>query len=114
MLSIYHNVTGEEVYCWPINGLEGYIQKGKFADNEHPISWVVIYRYDVNDPRRILMNIGDLLVHVPFIERLRWKEYFIGLEPELKGLDKILFCDLRITEQRNYFLQYWKDKNQIN
>lgn len=110
LLGLYHFVTEDEIYCWPINSKEGYIQQGKFRDKENPVNWALIYRYDPDGSKRVLMNIGDLLVHVPLRERLKWKKYFIGLEMDFKNLDKILFCDLRIPEEKDYFLQFWKER----
>ena len=110
LLSLYHFLTEDGIYCWPINSREGYIQHGSFGDKENPLSWVLIYQYDPDGSKRVLMNIGDLLVHVPFRERLKWKKYFIGLEMDFKNLDRILFCDLRVPEQRDYFLQFWKER----
>jgi hypothetical protein len=109
LVNLYHTVTDDGIYCWPINTSEGYIQQGKFGDKENPISWALVYRYDPTQTETIMMNIGDLLVHVPFRERLKWKQYFLGLQPDFKDLDKILFCNFRIPEQRDFFVQFWKD-----
>jgi hypothetical protein len=110
LLGLYHFETVDEIYCWPINSREGYIQQGKFGDKENPLNWALIYRYDPDGSKRVLMNIGDLLVHVPLRERLKWKKYFIGLETDFKNLDKILFCDLLVPEEKDYFLQFWKER----
>jgi hypothetical protein len=29
---------------------------------------------------------------------------------DFKNLDRILFCDLRVPEERDYFLQFWKER----
>jgi hypothetical protein len=67
LFSLYDFVNEDEIFCWPTNSSEGIIQQGKFADKENPISWVLIYRIPA-DPRKLVMNVGDFLVHVPFKE----------------------------------------------
>lgn len=113
LLSLYDFVNEDEIFCWPTNSREGYIQQGKFADKENPISWALIYRYryDLDDTKKIVMNVGDLLVQVPFRQRLEWKKYFIGLATELKSVNRVLFCDLRIPEERDYFVEFWKERS---
>lgn len=110
LLSLYDFMTEDGIYSWPINGREGYIQQGKFKDKENPISWALIYRYDPDGAKKILMKVGDLLMHVPFRQRLEWKKYFVGLETEFKNADNLLFCDLRISEERDNFVQFWQER----
>ncbi len=110
LLGLYDFMTLDGIYCWRINGRDGYIQQGKFKDKENPISWAIIYQHDSDGAKKILMNLGDLLVHVPFRKRLEWKEYFVGLETEFKNAHKLLFCDLLIPEERDYFVRFWKER----
>jgi hypothetical protein len=54
------------------------------------------------------MNFGDLLVHVPYTERLKWKKYL--LKVELENLTKLLFYDLKIPKERDSYVQFWKER----
>ena len=92
------------IYFWPINDREGIIQKGDFIIKETTLSWAIIYRRYAKNKRKIIMNFGDLLVHVPYTERLKWKKYL--LEVELENLTNLLFYDLKIPKERDSYVQF--------
>jgi hypothetical protein len=71
-------------------------------------SWAIIYRRYAKNKRKSIMNFGDLLVHVPYTERLKWKKYL--LEVELENLTKLLFYDLKIPKERDSYVQFWKER----
>lgn len=96
------------IYYWPINEREGYIQKGEFKNKDTTFSWAIIYRHYPKDKKKTIMNFGDLLVHVPNKERLKWKKYV--LKAELDNLIKLLFYDLKIPDERDSYVQFWKER----
>ena len=96
------------IYYWPINDREGYIQKGEFKNKETTLSWAIIYRHYTKNKKKIIMNFGDLLVHVPYTERLKWKKYLVKVE--LENLTKLLFYDLNIPEERDSYVKFWKER----
>ena len=56
------------------------------------------------------MNFGDLLVHVPHTERLKWKKYLVKME--LETMTKLLFYDLKVPRERNSYVQFWKERTE--
>ena len=74
LLDLYMGAIDARIYYWPINDREGYTQKGEYKNKEKTLSWAIIYRHYAKNKRKIIMNLGDLLVHVPCTERLKWKK----------------------------------------
>ena len=108
LFDLYMDAIDARIYYWPINDREGIIQKGDFKIKETTLSWAIIYRHYAKNKRKIIMNFGDLLVHVPYTERLKWKKYL--LEVELENLTKLLFYDLKIPKERDSYIQFWKER----
>lgn len=108
LFDLYVGAIDTRIYYWPINDREGYIQKGEFKNKDTTFSWAIIYRHHPKDKKKTIMNFGDLLVHVPYTERLKWKKYHI--KAELDHLGKLLFYDLKIPDQRDSYVQFWKGR----
>ncbi len=86
---------------------KGLIQQGQFT-NKDSTAWAIIYRHYAKDKMKMVTNLGDLLIHVPNRERLKWKKYFI--RAELDSLAKLLFYDLKIPEERASYVHFWKER----
>ena len=108
LFDLYMGAIDARIYYWPINDREGIIQKGDFKIKETTLSWAIIYRRYTKNKRKIIMNFGDLLVHVPYTERLEWKKYLVKVE--LENLTKLLFYDLKIPKERDSYVQFWKER----
>ena len=108
LFDLYMGAIDARIYYWPINDREGIIQKGDFKIKETTLSWAIIYRRYAKNKRKSIMNFGDLLVHVPYTERLKWKKYLVKVE--LENLTKLLFYDLKIPEERDSYVQFWKER----
>jgi len=108
LFDLYMGAIDARIYYWPINDREGIIQKGDFKNKETTLSWAIIYRRYAKNKRKSIMNFGDLLVHVPYTERLKWKKYLVKVE--LENLTKLLFYDLKIPEERDSYVQFWKER----
>jgi hypothetical protein len=99
-----------ETYCWQINTREGYIQEGKFGDKHNYLKWTWIYRHITDDPTKVRMNLGDLLVLVPL---LQWKKYFVALDFGNQSQTiraEILFANLKEAGERLVYLRYWEER----
>ena len=108
LFDLYMGAIDARIYYWPINDREGYIQKGEFKNKETTLSWAIIYRHYTKNKKKSIMNFGDLLVHIPYTERLKWKKYLVKVE--LKNLTKLLFYDLKIPEERDSYVKFWKER----
>ena len=108
LFDLYMGAIDARIYYWPINDREGIIQKGDFKNKETTLSWAIIYRRYAKNKRKSIMNFGDLLVHVPYTERLKWKKYLVKVE--LENLTKLLFYDLKIPKERDSYVQFWKER----
>ena len=108
LFDLYMGAIDARIYYWPINDREGYIQKGEFKNKETTLSWAIIYRHYTKNKKKSIMNFGDLLVHVPYTERLKWKKYLVKVE--LENLTKLLFYDLKIPKERDFYVQLWKER----
>ena len=108
LFDLYMGRVDARIYYWPINDREGYIQKGEFKNKETTLSWAIIYRHYPKNKRKCIMNFGDLLVHVPYTERLKWKKYLVKVE--LENLTKLLFYDLKIPKERDSYVKFWKER----
>ena len=108
LFDLYMGAIDARIYYWPTNDREGYIQKGEYKNKEKTLSWAIIYRHYAKNKRKIIMNFGDLLVHIPCTERLKWKKYLVKVE--LENLTKLLFYDLKIPKERNSYVQFWKER----
>ena len=108
LFDLYMGAIDARIYYWAINDREGIIQKGDFKIKETTLSWAIIYRRYAKNKMKIIMNFGDLLVHVPYTERLKWKKYLVKVE--LENLTKLLFYDLKIPKERDSYVQFWKER----
>ena len=114
LFDLYMGAIDARIYYWPINDREGIIQKGDFKNKETTLSWAIIYRRYAKNKRKSIMNFGDLLVHVPYTERLKWKKYLLKVEWELENLTKLLFYDLKIPKERDSYVQFWKERTKCS
>jgi hypothetical protein len=62
----------------------------------------------------ISFNFGDLLTHVPILERLKWKQFYRGTEDlhqiNINEAYKLLFFDIENTWELKTVKDYWRKK----
>jgi hypothetical protein len=60
----------------------------------------------------IAFNFGDLLTHVPILERLKWKQFYKGIRIDLQINEayKLLFFDIENTRELETVKDYWRKK----
>ena len=66
--------------------------------------------YEINKDGTISFNFGDLLTHVPILERLKWKQFYKGIGTDVVPIDeayKLLFFDIENTWELETVKGYW-------
>jgi hypothetical protein len=94
LLSISNLFEKDGTYYWPINSRHRYIQRGRFKP-ENPeetgrLERAIICEQQVDTPAMIFINFGDLLAHIPVVERRKWKEHFREIRSPPQYAEKLL------------------------
>ena len=63
--------------------------------------------YEINKDGTISFNFGDLLTHVPILERLKWKQFYKGDVVPIDEAYKLLFFDIENTQELEIVKDYW-------
>jgi hypothetical protein len=69
--------------------------------------------YEINKDDSVAFNFGDLLTHVPILERLKWKQFYKGVGTDIVPLDeayKLLFFVIDNIRELETVKRYWRKR----
>lgn len=105
LLDSFNLLEPNGTYYWQQNHRQGYIEHGRFGQRDSPIQWSLPMEH--GGPI-VLLNFGDLLIHLGREERIVWKKFFKSTTSKLENAVQLLFPESQ--EDMRLSLEYWRSR----